>query len=353
MSAIAVVVTPLEGGTPVEGIYRDKFVAHRIALTRMESLICELHLPEVNEQSEQSPVQAHSARQRMSRAGPQLGSVPSLGISALYDSVPSRVSRAELALLTLPSLDLFAAYLLCYRLSWNSPGAIRHYEGCISLHKYLSQRFNVAVESPELFKVYGGFILDEITVWLNTERSVQCQASKPIHIELPSFDNLLDHFTSFSSRHIPTIHCATLYCMDLLWLSIQCVVNRRISSVEGKDLVSEARLRAVKGQFYTHKLQHYVAEVGTSSEKALRNKTVKNFHEQLGIACCTLSVHIGIRILDDRDILGALESDEVHEYTCRLTTYLKALGRCYHRLDILCVFLAGLGLREVSSSPCK
>ena len=88
----------------MEGICRDKFVAHRIALTRMESLICELHLPELNEPSEQSPVQAHSARQRMSRAGPQLGSVPSLGISALYDSVPSRVSRAELALLTLPSL---------------------------------------------------------------------------------------------------------------------------------------------------------------------------------------------------------------------------------------------------------
>src|ERR1700733_5282314 len=107
MSAIAVVVTPLEGGTPVEGICRDKFVAHRIALTRMESLICELHLPELNEPSEQSPVQAHSARQRMSRAGPQLGSVPSLGISALYDSVPSRVSRAELALLTLPSLVLW------------------------------------------------------------------------------------------------------------------------------------------------------------------------------------------------------------------------------------------------------
>src|SRR6202020_2311098 len=104
MSAIAVVVTPLEGGTPVEGICRDRFVAHRIALTRMESLICELHLPELNEPSEQSPVQTHSARQRMSRAGPQLGSVPSLGISALYDSVPSRVSRAELALLALPSL---------------------------------------------------------------------------------------------------------------------------------------------------------------------------------------------------------------------------------------------------------
>src|SRR5579859_6908522 len=70
----------------------------------MESLICELHLPEPNEQSEQSSVQAHSAWQRMSRAGPQLGSVPSLEISALYDSVLSRVSRAELALLTLPSL---------------------------------------------------------------------------------------------------------------------------------------------------------------------------------------------------------------------------------------------------------
>src|SRR5579859_3652444 len=76
----------------------------------MESLICELHLPELNELSEQSSVQAHSAWQRMSRAGPRLGSVPSLEISALYDSVPSRVSRAELALLTLPSL------IPCYRI---------------------------------------------------------------------------------------------------------------------------------------------------------------------------------------------------------------------------------------------
>src|SRR5579859_1566078 len=71
----------------------------------MESLICELHFPEPNEPSEQSSVQAHLAWQRMSRAGPRLGSVPSLEISALYDSVPSRVSRAELALLTLPSLQ--------------------------------------------------------------------------------------------------------------------------------------------------------------------------------------------------------------------------------------------------------
>ena len=46
MSAMTVVVTELEGGTPVAGICRDKFLAHKIALTRMESLICALHLPE-------------------------------------------------------------------------------------------------------------------------------------------------------------------------------------------------------------------------------------------------------------------------------------------------------------------
>jgi hypothetical protein len=40
MSAKAVVVTPLEA---VAVICRDKFVAQKIALTRMESLICELH----------------------------------------------------------------------------------------------------------------------------------------------------------------------------------------------------------------------------------------------------------------------------------------------------------------------
>ena len=66
MSARAVVVMPLEGGTPVAGICRDKFVAHRIALTRMESLICELHLPELNEPSEQSRAgSAHFAKPGM------------------------------------------------------------------------------------------------------------------------------------------------------------------------------------------------------------------------------------------------------------------------------------------------
>ena len=63
-------------------------------------------IPEPNEQSEQSPVQARPALPLPSRAGPQLGSVPSLGISARLCSFPSRVSRAELALLALPSLLL-------------------------------------------------------------------------------------------------------------------------------------------------------------------------------------------------------------------------------------------------------
>src|SRR5271154_2650263 len=39
-STIAAVVMPLEAGTLVVVICRDKFVAHRIALTRMDSLIC-------------------------------------------------------------------------------------------------------------------------------------------------------------------------------------------------------------------------------------------------------------------------------------------------------------------------
>jgi|SRR5271170_2600747 len=68
MSAIAAVVMPLEAGTPVVVICRDKFVAHKIALTRMESLICVLHLPEPNELNEPSPVQARSAWQGTSRA---------------------------------------------------------------------------------------------------------------------------------------------------------------------------------------------------------------------------------------------------------------------------------------------
>jgi hypothetical protein len=50
-------------------LFRDKFVEHKIALTRMESLICVLHLPELNELNELSPVQTRPARQGTSRAG--------------------------------------------------------------------------------------------------------------------------------------------------------------------------------------------------------------------------------------------------------------------------------------------
>jgi hypothetical protein len=52
-------------------------IAPKIALTRMESLMWELHIPEQKERSEQTPVQAHSAQQRMSREGPRLGWGPS------------------------------------------------------------------------------------------------------------------------------------------------------------------------------------------------------------------------------------------------------------------------------------
>src|SRR5271155_2219983 len=88
MSAKAVVVTPLEAGTSVVVICRDKFVAHKIALTRMESLICVLHLPELNKLNKSSPVQACSAWQWTSRAGLRLGLGPSLRISARL-SLPS------------------------------------------------------------------------------------------------------------------------------------------------------------------------------------------------------------------------------------------------------------------------
>ena len=59
---IAVVGTPLEAGTPVVVICRNKFVVQEKALTRMESLICALHLPEPNELHEPSLGQARSAR---------------------------------------------------------------------------------------------------------------------------------------------------------------------------------------------------------------------------------------------------------------------------------------------------
>ena len=93
---------------PVVVIGRDKFVAHKIDLMGMESLICALHLPELNEPNEPSPAQARPAWQWTSRARPQSGLGPSLGISARYDSDRAESYRAELARLALPSLPTVA-----------------------------------------------------------------------------------------------------------------------------------------------------------------------------------------------------------------------------------------------------
>jgi hypothetical protein len=251
--------------------------------------------------------------------------------------------------------DLFAAYLLCYRLSWNSSGAIPHYEGCIALHKFLSEKVASAPDPSPLFTVYGAFVLDELTVWLNTERSIQCNALQPIHLELPSFDDILEHFSPFTSTELPIIHCASWYtlqyCMDLIWLSIQHVVGRQARPSDNRDLRSEARLRAVKAQFYTHKLQQFLTVAEVTVEEALHENTAHHFHELIGILCACLCVQIGIRMLDDRDILQALQSNEVYQCTQKLATYLQTLGSNNHRVDMLCVLLGGLGLREGISGP--
>jgi hypothetical protein len=89
MSAKAVVVTPLEA---VAVICRDKFVAQKIALTRMESLICELHnypRAERAERAEPCPSSLGSSLAEPSRASTRLG--PELGNlrSALLFPEPS------------------------------------------------------------------------------------------------------------------------------------------------------------------------------------------------------------------------------------------------------------------------
>jgi len=82
-------------------ICRFEFVTHKIALTRMEPLICALHLLEL------SPVTARSGWQGTSRAGPQLGSGPSVGISARFAKLAlNHVMISHFGML--PSVDEFS-----------------------------------------------------------------------------------------------------------------------------------------------------------------------------------------------------------------------------------------------------
>ena len=79
---------PLQAHRWCFNICRDKFVAHRIALTHLESLICALHLPELaklNLRIEPYPSSASMVMDKLSLTSARLG--PSIGKRADPNSV--------------------------------------------------------------------------------------------------------------------------------------------------------------------------------------------------------------------------------------------------------------------------
>jgi hypothetical protein len=249
--------------------------------------------------------------------------------------------------------DLFASYLLCYRLPWKSPTAIRHYQGCISIHKFLLNNLNPATESSQLFTLYGPFILDELNVWLNTELSVQIPSVQSIRLNFPPFGDLIQHFGPFRSKEVPILDSAAYYtlqyCMDLLLLSIQCVVGYQTSIAWDVDVVSAARLGAVVDQFYTPELQQFLRVAEALSDEALSRKIIKDKSQLIVITSLCLCVKIGIQILTSRDILGVLQRKPAFLCTSKLVNYLKGLAECDYSIDMLCLLTAGMGLGQDGS----
>lgn len=244
--------------------------------------------------------------------------------------------------------DLFAAYIFCYRLPWDSIKAIRHYRGCLSLHKFLSAKTAPPTGSYHLFTTYGPFIFDELTVWLNTELSVQANrlSSEPIRLSFPAFDNLLQHFSPFTSPDLSLIESVSFYtmqyCMDLLYLSIQDVVGCQLRREGLIDLMSARRLIAVKEQFYSLELQQFLMAAEVVSDEALSRGSINEMARLIKTTCLGLCIRMTLLMLDYGDILPALDTKEVIHARSKLTSRLKALVENKNRTDILCVFIAGL-----------
>jgi len=127
--------------------------------------------------------------------------------------------------------------------------------------------------TTSLFTIYGPFILDEFTTWLNMERVLQLDRrssiSERVRIEWPPFSLFRQHINPFSNEKWPSFHLACVlllwYYLRLLATSIVRVVDRHCRANSQKDQVAEALVDAVKCQFYDPNLQAFLVAAESSS----------------------------------------------------------------------------------------
>ena len=264
-----------------------------------------------------------------------------------YRTIALRMLSNNLRNRKVEEADLFAAYFLALRTPWHSLKSIQHYQGCIAIYRFLARN---PTNRTSLFTVYGPFILDEFTTWLNTERAlrsdVNTSASQRIHIEWPSFPLFLQHITPFSSPRWPSPHLASVlllwYYLRLLASSIVRVVDGQCRGEYDKDHIVEALVEAVKSRFYAAELQDFLIGAEARLDDAIRRYTVKEAAPLLLITSWCVCIRIAIRIVEDRDALSALQGDDVQLYAVRLASYLRTYPN--EHATTISVVLAGLGL---------
>lgn len=249
----------------------------------------------------------------------------------------------------LDETDLFATYFLVLRSKWHSLSSLKRYENCIRIYRFLEHR---PPARTSLFTVYGPFILDEFTTWLNTERVLQlavCSSiSQEVHIEWPSFSLFRQHISPFSNEKWPSFHLACVlllwYYLRLLASSIVRVVDRHCCADSQKDQVPESLVDAVKCQFYDPNLQTFLAAAESSSGQGIWEHKVEEVAPSLLITSWSICIRIVIRIMEDQDLLHALLSEEVHSCASKLVMYLRAYP--HQHATTVSLVLAGLGLQQ-------
>ena len=266
-----------------------------------------------------------------------------------YRTIAIRMLSNNLCNRIVEEADLFAAYFLALRTTWHSLDSIQHYQGCISMYRFLACN---PTTTTSLFTVYGPFILDEFTTWLNTERALRSEIntspSQRIQVEWPSFPLFLSHITPFSSPRWPTLHLASVlllwYYLRLLASSIVRVVDGQCRGDYDKDHIVEALVEAVKSRFYAAELQDFLRAAEATSDDAVRQYTVKEVAPLVLITSWCLCIRIAMRILEGRDALSALQGADVQVYAVKLASYLRAYPNGH--ATTISVVLAGLGLPQ-------
>ena len=103
-------------------------------------------------------------------------------------------------------------------------------------------------------------------------------------------------------------------------------------------------MEAVKCQLYAAELQAFLRVTVATSEEAIREYRAKEVAPLVLITTWFLCIRIAIKIVEDRDALSALQSEEVQLCVPKVASYLQAYPN--EHATTISIVLAGLELPQ-------